>query len=658
MIMKLMNYTANLSDRLKTPLVMLVFMFAAFLLSCDIPVEYHNPFDLNVRISPPSGLRIDSVNETSISLSWRNNFSVSGQDQMSHIQTVVSYSRRDWNGYSISSQVFYPIDTIMGLTSSATISRIFELIPGGGSAFFCVQTLAGSNSSYPSNFVGTTISSPTPSQLTATLINRTTCRLQWQDNSNSESYFGIERKISAADSFTLITKSPAHSSSFVDTTISYEGDTIYYRLCAVFENGLSSPYTTASLYVPLAAPAGLITSSINNRSVHMTWRNTVQFGDGFIIERAEKNGSFIEIGRVPATLNSYTDEFPDTTKEYIYRVKLYAGIKISDPSNSVDLGFWPIPKYVREISGNYGTMAASPDYTLIALTGNNGGDITVVNSADLQVLAQFHDANLSVQSVDIDVSNDYLAAGYVDNTQNTGKIKIWRLSDGSLYKEWNRSNPVSAVRFSPDGSLLAADGYSGAAITDPIFGNYPGSMSMIDIQKDTVIYTFSADHNIAFSPNQSLVAATTGGEFLAWSIANGSIQLGFNYDFFEGNSNINANAKGLKFLDDGTRIVLSTDDRVIVWDVNQKYSPLHVLANIAPIGCFDITPDDKFLVVSTDSRDWVVRADGFICASSTYLSRGFHSVLCLPNNRLIKAGTDGLKEYYLQKQWTSSIPSY
>jgi hypothetical protein len=658
--MKILKFYVNLNDRSITPLLMFYFIIAVFVISCDIPIEYHNPFEPNVWVLSPTDLKIDSISGTSVSLSWKNNFSITSQSQASQIQTVVVYKYfRDSSIYQV--PVYLPIDTARGMTSSVTISRTFETSAGSyyseGYSSFYVYTILGSKITEPSNFVSTSMfnGSYYPNNLTATLLSKTHCRLVWKDNLTSGFNTRIERKLSASDSFALLGQFPANTLSFVDSTLNYEGDPIYYRICAIFENGLSSPYTTGSLYVPLTAPTLNSVSTINYSSVSLSWRNNVQFGDGFIIERSEKNASFIEIGRIPASVYSYNDVSPDTTKEYIYRVKLFAGTNISDPSNLVDLGFWPIPRYVREVSGNYKTVAVSPDYSLIALTENNGEDITVITSVDLQVLAQFHDANLNVQSVDIDVSHQYLAAGYVDNTQNTGKIKIWRLSDRSLYKRWDRADPVHAVRFSPDGSLLAADGYSGPAITDFYYGEHPGSMSIIDIQKDTVIQTFSADHNIAFSPNQSFVAATTGGMFLAWSMINGSIQVGFNYDIFEGNSNVNAPAKGLKFLNDGTRFVLTTDDRVIMWDINQKYTPLHVFANITSIDCFDITPDDEFLVVSTDSRDWVVRVDGYICASSTYLSRAYHSVLCLPKGLLIKAGADGLKEYYLQKQWISPI---
>jgi len=630
----------NFSHRSITLQLMTLFICAAFPLSCDIPVEYRNPFEHGVTIPPPSELKIDSVNDTFISLSWRNNFSVSGQNQIPYMQTVISYNRE---GYYVdiygSVQPIYPIDTVKGLASSATISRIFELIPGTGAAYLCVRTISGSNSSDPSAFVGTRISSPTPSQLTAALVNRTSCRLQWSDNSKSESYFAIERKISAVDSFALIATSPAHSVSFIDTTITYEGDTVYYRIRAVFENGVYSAYDSASVYVPIVAPSLASAPAVNSTSVSLSLTNNVAFGDGFIIERAEKNGSFIEIGRMPSTLHSYTDISPDTTKEYVYRVRLFAGTKISDPSNSVDLGFWPTPIYVRGIAGNYGKMAVSTDYSLIALTDYNGGDITIINYADLQTLKQFHNANLTAMSVDISTSNQYVAAGFMDLTQNTGSIKIFRFNDGSLYREWERSNPVDAVRFSPDGSLIAADGYSGATVHVPPIPDLPGSVSITDIKKDSVISTVYGNNVIAFSSNHAAIA-TGGVGFFEWNPLNGSLR----GDLWP------AVTYQLRFFNDGIRIVCGGTANIFVeGGSNTEISFPYFISSL------DLTPDNKFLVVLGEYVPIVIKVDGWIVVSSTILKSDYSSILCLPNGRFILAGPSGLSEYQLENQWESPV---
>ena len=613
-----------------------VFLIAAFaccfiLNSCDMSVDYHNPFDPQVKLQPPSNLRIDSVKETSVTLSWTNNYAVAGEYQTSRVGTVILFNYGRGN---------FPIDTVRGPASTVTITRVFSPGLSIGYATFCAYSIAGSNASDLSNYAATYAfnSSPSPSQIKATLLNKTTCRIGWQDNSSTELYFRIERKFNAGDTFTLLSQLPANTSSYVDSTISYTGDPIFYRICAVFAAGVSSPYDSTAVNVPLMAPTLNTVSTINTTSVRLAWSNNAPFGDGFIVERAEKNGSFIEVGRTAAA--QFTDASPDTAKEYLYRVRMFAGTKTSDPSNSTDVGFWPIPVYVRGVTGSYNTIAVSPDYSLLALTGIGSGDISIVRSSDLQVVTQFHSANLVAQSVDINASNEYVAAGYADNAQSAGTIRIWRLSDGSLYKEWGRPTPVSAVRFSPDGSLLAADGY----------GN---TFSIVDIRSDIVTYSLTGSRNLAFSRDQSSIAAT--GDFLyVWSLKDASLKLQFAYGYLGGNANMGAPAVGLKFFNDGLRLALSTTGLLTLWDVNAQTPVKGIVATI-PINCFDITPDNAFVVISMVNRHWIVKTDPWILVSSTYISRSSHSMCCLSNGRLLLAGTEGLQEFYLQKQWTSPV---
>ncbi|HVN48644.1 MAG TPA: hypothetical protein VMU30_07465 [Bacteroidota bacterium] len=630
--------------------------------SCNTPVEYKNPFDPSIQIDPPSDLVIDSMSETSVTLSWKNNFNVSSQEQLSKIRTVIFYAYQPFYGYNNNiyniEYIFIPVDTVSGSIHTATINRVFE--PSTFHAF-AVYTLAGKDTSLYSNVVTTTnyTGSLSPSSLNATYVNAASCKLQWQDNSTSERSFVIERKNSGDTSFTRIAQVPANTTTFVDTTIRYHGDTVYYRVYADFGNGLLSPSCNAYEYVPLVAPTLSNSLVSKNLYVSLFWKNNVTYGDGFIIERAQKGSNFNEIQRISISDTAYIDQSPDTTIEYIYRVKLFAGTHVSDPSNSIDLVFGPKATLNNTYSGDYGTMSASPDHSLIALTGDMNGTITIMNSSTMQTVKQFQNSDIVASSVDISSDNQFVAAGFTDNTNNTGMIKIWRLSDGSLYKGWNRPNPVSSVRFSPDGLFIAADGDTGKTINfDVNDGLYlPGSMSIIDIKTDTVVHTLSGN-KIVFAPNQLKVASIGSGQVLVWSLPDGSPWSTFSYTFFSQTSS----PTQMKFFNSGIQVAIAIQNFILLWNIQQNSSTSiqfteHPVDNFSSIiQDIDLSSDNNYMCIYSARFLYIKNMVSWTNISALNIGSGINALLYLSNNRIIAAGYRGINDFYLTKQWTTPVP--
>jgi hypothetical protein len=606
--------------------------------SCEIPTDLHNPFDPKSTIEPPSNLVIDSVSETSVTLEWQNNFAIKDQNQIANIRTIImyAYQRDNSNNY-----IFNPVDTLVGLISKTIVSRAFESAP---SHAFVVYTLAGTNTSRYSNIATTTqhTGSLAPTFVSTTLLSSTACQLQWKNNSISATFLCIERK--TLGNYILVAQTPGSATTFIDSTITYKGDSIYYRICPVFTNGLTGPYDTAAVYAPMTPPILSVTSP-SDIGVMLQIKNSTVFGDGFILERTAKVvSSFLEIANLPISANSYFDSAPlDTTLVFTYRIRFYTGTHISDPSNSINVGFLPHPVLVNSSSGSYIYMAVSPNGSTITLTDGKSGNINLVNSSSLQIERQIQYTSSTVTSVDI--SNQFIAAGFAVNNQSAGKIRVWKLSDGSLFKEWDRPHIVTSVRFSPDGTLLAADGYDGG-IADTRW-NLPGSMSIINLSNDSISNIFSGS-NIVFSPKQKFVATASSDLAMIWSMENSNLWLMINELPFESSS------AQVRFFNDEMRASIAINNMIFLWDISNSYGTFlkRCDQNFSKINCFDITPDSKNYVLIGMNMLHVQQISDCITADRIRIQTGsFSSIVCLSNGHLILGGPSGIFDYVLRKQW-------
>lgn len=160
-----------------------------------------------------------------------------------------------------------------------------------------------------------------PSNLVATGETSSTITLTWEDLSNNEDGFQIERSSGLTSGFSLITTTTANTVSFTDAGLS-EGAEYYYRIRAVSSSCLSSftPETSASTHMlPPSAPAATPASST---SINITWSDGSTAELGFQVERSlTAGGSYTAVAATrPNTLSQIDVGLtPNTT--YFYRVR-------------------------------------------------------------------------------------------------------------------------------------------------------------------------------------------------------------------------------------------------------------------------------------------------------------------------------------------------
>jgi len=151
--------------------------------------------------------------------------------------------------------------------------------------------------------------------------------LSWQDNSDNETGFKIERKTGAGGKYQQIVTVGANVIKYSDTGLS--GDTTcYYLVRASSDSGDSSYSNKASATTPLQtipnAPSSLDAVAISSAQIDLSWQDNSNNESGFKIDRKTgAGGSYRQVAIVGRNINTYSDTslIEDTT--YYYHVRAY-----------------------------------------------------------------------------------------------------------------------------------------------------------------------------------------------------------------------------------------------------------------------------------------------------------------------------------------------
>ena len=148
--------------------------------------------------------------------------------------------------------------------------------------------------------------------------------MTWQDNSDNETAFVIDRKINNGF-FQTLTSLAANSTSYTDNNISY-GNTYEYRIFASNSVGLSnSPdniqFTSTLPEIPPAEPSSLkLEYSADIPLIHVSWIDNSGNEDGFVLERSMNGSPFEFLSTLSANETAYYDYALDYQEDYAYRI--------------------------------------------------------------------------------------------------------------------------------------------------------------------------------------------------------------------------------------------------------------------------------------------------------------------------------------------------
>ena len=159
-------------------------------------------------------------------------------------------------------------------------------------------------------------------------------RLTWQDNSDNEACFYVERH-PGTGVFAQIAKTDPDITEYFDLTLS--GDTTYtYRVRAYNAAGYSAYTVQPSWQTAPAAPSNAVAEGGNDQ-ITVKWLDNATTETGFIIQRSRDGDPFVNIVLPGADTESWIDTSVDEGVPYTYRVRAYrtSEIEVSTPSNEV-----------------------------------------------------------------------------------------------------------------------------------------------------------------------------------------------------------------------------------------------------------------------------------------------------------------------------------
>jgi hypothetical protein len=195
---------------------------------------------------------------------------------------------------------------------------------------------------YFHNFVpltGGAVLPPTaPNTLSASAVSSTRVDLTWNDASDNEDEFRIERATNGG-AFGEIAIVGPNSETYSDTAGLTGGNTYSYRVRANNSAGFSgysntSSATTPAPPAPPADPTGLDATAVAFNRVDVTWTDAANNETAYHLERATGGGSFAEIASLPANAASFSDTTAAASTTYQYRVRAENGGVFSGYSNA------------------------------------------------------------------------------------------------------------------------------------------------------------------------------------------------------------------------------------------------------------------------------------------------------------------------------------
>ncbi|MCZ6673965.1 MAG: fibronectin type III domain-containing protein [Verrucomicrobia bacterium] len=170
-----------------------------------------------------------------------------------------------------------------------------------------------------------------PANLRLASTSVTQVSLAWDDSSNDEDGFRIERRDGNGE-FEQIAELPAGSTAYSDTDVFELGD-FTYHVFAYNGNGVSAFSNPVNVLLPFLAPSDLAAQAISSDQVDLSWIDHSGVETGFRIERRVGNGTYITLVNIGNNVSSFSDVTVNPLTSYTYRI---FGIRFTTFSESAN----------------------------------------------------------------------------------------------------------------------------------------------------------------------------------------------------------------------------------------------------------------------------------------------------------------------------------
>ena len=254
----------------------------------------------------PTDLSATTISSNQIDMTWNDN----ATDEIGYV-----VERSLGNNFNFLEVVQLPRD------ATSYSDRSLE---GGPTYFYRIKAINNAGNSFSNELTVTTIASVpnAPSDLDTESKSIEHVKIRWEDNSNTETEYVVERSTTNSNSYVVVKNYPADIVSHIDVNVSPE-TTYYYRVKAVNTQG-DSEYSNEVEETILASPAQPtnFTATVNSSTeIVLTWNDIASNEISYRIDRSVINvNNYEELVVLDADTESYMDTELTPETKYYYRI--------------------------------------------------------------------------------------------------------------------------------------------------------------------------------------------------------------------------------------------------------------------------------------------------------------------------------------------------
>jgi chitodextrinase len=311
--------------------------------------------------SIPSGLTATAISSNQVNLSWVT-ATDSGGSGLAGYQVYL-------NGTQIAT---VPTASYVATGLSPSTSYCFTI-----SAYDNAGNVSAQNSQACATTLGTVPAAP--SGLVAMAASSSQINLTWQDNSNNESGFIVQRASSSSGPWAQIGIVGANVASCAHTGLT-ASTTYFYRVCAYNASGNSVFSSVTSATTPAlvdttapSIPSGAIATATSTSQVAVTWAaSTDSGGSGLAGYQVYRNGTLI----TTTTATVYTDNGLSAATSYCYTIVAYDNAGNSSSASSETCATTLSAASTNPASpSNLATMAVTPTTITLEWQDNSNNEL-------------------------------------------------------------------------------------------------------------------------------------------------------------------------------------------------------------------------------------------------------------------------------------------
>ncbi len=289
-----------------------------------------------------------------------------------------------------------------------------------------------------------------PDLFQARALSPTEALLSWNDRSDNEIGFSLERSTNAVN-YSVLANLPPDTTSYVDPGRN-PGSTYWYRLRAFNGEGYTN-YASGAVTMPTdppAAPTNLTVTAVSSSVLRLTWTDNSNNETRFDVYRSSDGGAnFAIIQYLGANVTTYDDQnlAPDTVYHYI----VYASnTNANTPSNTASGRTLPNPPAAPNGLGATAVSASQINLSWTDASTNEAG-FRLEQSSDGTSFGQIAELGANATS--------YQDSGLAGNTSYTYRVRAFNAGGNSGY-----STTASALTYPVAPSGLAGQAPSGTRV--------------------------------------------------------------------------------------------------------------------------------------------------------------------------------------------------